>query len=227
MTVRRLWDAEPPQGGTAVVIDVLRFSTTICALLKAGRKAIWVAQTPQALQQAPEPEGADVYSELKFDWPGRHVDNSPTIALSDGGRECPAYVTTTSGSRALWASRAAERVLIGGFANFSALVDALRQAPEPLSFVPAAPPVKPSAVEDELCAEAFAEALQGRAGAAQRAIERWHATPRPAEYFGLGLPTGRSDFDLCFAVDGIPLLPQAAFPPENERLPFASIRRSA
>ena len=229
MTVCRRWDLEPPKGGTAVVIDVLRFSTTICALLKAGRRIVRVCETPNGLEKAPEPNQSDAFSELDFRWPGRHLDNSPALALSEESSERPAYVTTTSGSRALWASRGVERVLVGGFANFNAVVGALGESPEPFWFVPAAPPVRPNAIEDELCAEAFRAALSGRDRAAEQAILRLQESPRLGEFYSLGIPTDREDAAFALKVDSIPMLPEADFPPKGEegRFPFATIRRNA
>jgi len=228
MTVCRRWDRQPPKGGTAVVIDVLRFSTTICALLKAGRKIVRVCEKPDDLEKASEADRSDAFSELGFPWPGRHLDNSPALALAVDDADRPAYVTTTSGSLALWASRDAERVLVGGFANFSAVVGALGDSPAPFWFVPAAPPVRPNAIEDELCAEAFRRSLSGDGAAAEQALLRLQASPRLGEFYSLGIPTDRQDADYALKVDSLPMLPEAAFPPNSEadRFPFATIRRS-
>src|SRR5208282_216612 len=150
--LRRRWDLYPPHRGTAVVIDALRFSTTLCALVTAGRHDIRVTDTPETLLQTSGLKSADVFSELDFKFPGRRFDNSPELALRNGRSGRIAYVTTTTGSKALLACCGASRVLIGGFANFSAVLKRLRKVRGKIWFVPAAPPLRPKAIEDELCA---------------------------------------------------------------------------
>lgn len=223
------WDLRPPRGGTAVVIDVLRFSTTLCALLTAGRKDIRATDTPEALLQSAGLKSADLFSELDFEFSGRRFDNSPELALRHGRADRIAYVTTTSGSRALWASRGASRVFIGCFANFDAILRRLRKVRGRIWFVPAAPPIRPSAIEDELCAKAFIQGLRGRKDAARQAISKLRQTSRIAEFFALRLRTGRKDLAYCLDIDGLPVIPEAVFFPHfggKTKISFARIRKA-
>ena len=189
--VRSRWICSLRAAERPVVIDVLRFSTTLCALLTAGRKDIRATGTPETLLKAPGLESADVFSELDFKFPGRRFDNSPELALRYGKADRIAYVTTTSGSRALMASRGASRVFIGGFANFDAVLERLRKVRGRIWLVPAAPPIRPNAIEDELCANAFMQGLRGRKNAAAQALSKLKRSARIPEFLGLRLRTGQ------------------------------------
>lgn len=228
IVIRSQWDLQPPRGGTAVVIDVLRFSTTLCALLTAGRKEIRATDTPETLLKFPGLESADVYSELDFKFPGRRFDNSPELALRYGKTDRIAYVTTTSGSRALMASRGASRVFIGCFANFDAVLERLRKVRGRIWLVPAAPPIRPQCIEDELCANAFIQGLRGRKNAAADALSKLRRSARIPQFLGLRLRTGRKDLAYCLGVNGLPVVPEARFsstPKGKNSDYFAKIRR--
>src|SRR5512140_2575578 len=93
VSIVRDWPRRPPRGGVAVVIDVLRFSTTLCALVRSGRRKIRVARDPEALRQAAGLDFSDVFSELDFKSKGRRFDNSPHQAMAARAPARAAYVT--------------------------------------------------------------------------------------------------------------------------------------
>ncbi|MFA6029470.1 MAG: 2-phosphosulfolactate phosphatase [Elusimicrobiota bacterium] len=216
----RDWDRRPPRGGTAVVIDVLRFSTTVCALLAARRRRVVVARTPAALRRLPGLSGCDVYSELDFRSRGRRFDNSPHMAFSVRSPR-PAAVTTGTGARALFAARGADEVLIGGFANFSALLRRLRRAKGPIRLLPAAARWSGhrDAVEDLACAEALSRALGGSRGEAAKGVRRVVRAGRVEEHRRFRPFSADIDLDYCLRVDRLPLVPRARFTgPSTARL---------
>lgn len=212
-SILRQWIKRPPRGGVAVVIDVMRFSTTLCALLSAGRRTIRVAKDPRSLLRAPDLAYSDVFSELEFRSCGRRFDNSPHQVFQSRAVRRPAYVATTTGSRAVFAASRADRVLIGCFANFNSLIRRLKRARGPVRLLPAASPTPhPGAVEDELCARAVVEALRGDRHAGEKALARLRATPRAAQFLRARPLWGQKDLAYCLALDKLPVLPGIAFP---------------
>ncbi|MHC4176386.1 MAG: 2-phosphosulfolactate phosphatase [Planctomycetota bacterium] len=122
-------DPEELAGGTAVVIDVLRASTTIVHALEAGATEVIPCQeVEEARAVARGLPGDDVL--LGGERGGLPVDgfdlgNSPReyIPHRVGGKTI--VFTTTSGTRAILHARRADRVLIGAFVNATAVIEQL------------------------------------------------------------------------------------------------------
>lgn len=114
---------------TAVVIDVLRATTTaVCALAHGARAVVPCLEVDEARQRAAI-LGSNVL--LGGERGGRAIagfdlGNSPTEYLPDVVRGKTIVFTTTNGTRALERCRHARRILLGAFVNYSALCDALR-----------------------------------------------------------------------------------------------------
>src|SRR5438105_4145383 len=112
-------------GSVAVVIDVLRASTTIVHALAGGCTDVRpVAELDEAralaggmragrVLLAGERDGAPV--------PGFDLGNSPAALSPQVCRDSTLVLTTTNGTRTLLGAAAAERVLVAGFVNFSAI----------------------------------------------------------------------------------------------------------
>ena len=117
-------------GRTVVVVDILRFTTTACAALQAGARAVVpAASTEEAMQLARTLGPADVL--LGGERGGRKIDgfplgNSPLemTPAAVGGKLL--VMTTTNGTRALLAVQGAQTVLLGSAANFTVLGARLR-----------------------------------------------------------------------------------------------------
>jgi 2-phosphosulfolactate phosphatase len=121
--------ADQLAGAAVVVIDVLRASTTIAHALDAGADCVIPClEVDEARQLANQLEGLVVLGGerqgLKID--GFDLGNSPTDYTPDsvGGRTV--VFTTTNGTKAMMRCRRAKRVLVGCFANYSAICRALR-----------------------------------------------------------------------------------------------------
>jgi 2-phosphosulfolactate phosphatase len=116
-------------GRTVVVIDVLRATTTICHALAAGARAVVPClEIDEARAKAEELGRAHVVlggerRGLKIE--GFDLGNSPTEYTQStvGGRTV--VFTTTNGTRAMRHSAQAAEILIGSFANLTAVVDVL------------------------------------------------------------------------------------------------------
>lgn len=138
-----LMDAAQMEQSVAVVIDVLRASTTIIHALSAGAECIYPCETVEAARQqgaalqATSPPGQVLLGGERHcqTIPGFDLDNSPlsyTRAVVAGKH---VVFTTTNGTRALQVCRSAQRVLIGAFVNEAALTESLLQAAQPVYFV--------------------------------------------------------------------------------------------
>jgi len=111
-------------GMTALVIDVLRASTTIITALSNGCDAIVPVADPQeARRRAGDARngGTLVAGERQGEpIPGFDLSNSPVEFQSPHVRGKTVYFTTSNGTRALLASRAAEAIGIAALVNVTA-----------------------------------------------------------------------------------------------------------
>lgn len=98
----------------AVVVDVLRTSTTLCALLARGKKTVLGFDKAEDVTAFTSRHADfEVYSEQKLSV--SHEDDSPYAASRASGRT-PALVLSNEGMKALFAAKNASTVLVGGFA---------------------------------------------------------------------------------------------------------------
>lgn len=126
-----LIDASALAGGVAVMIDVLRASTTIVHALAAGVDSIIPCESvDEARVTSGRLGGRDVL--LGGERCGGRIDgfdlgNSPLEYTPERVAGRTIVFTTTNGTRALRMCAPAERVLIGSFVNRAALVRVLRE----------------------------------------------------------------------------------------------------
>ena len=110
-------------GRTAVVIDVLRATTTIVHALASGAREVRVCQeVDEARALACGFPGAVLAGERGgLPIPGFHLGNSPAefTPAAIGGKTV--VFTTTNGTRAMARCQGAGRVLLATFVNFSAI----------------------------------------------------------------------------------------------------------
>lgn len=154
--------ADALRGGVAVVIDVLRATTTVVHALAS--EAAWVIPTltvEQAHQVAAEwPTGSCVRGGERDGVliPGFELDNNPLAYTPETVRGKTVVFTTTNGTAALLHAAQAERVLLGSFVNLQAVVRALVLDDRPVHLVCAGTQGQISA-EDVLCAGAIVDRL--------------------------------------------------------------------
>ena len=192
----------------AVVVDVLRTATTLCALLKRGKKDVLVFAQPQEGEAfaAVHPE-FEVYSNLPLSVP--HQDNSPYLADKSSAKQ-PALLVTEDGTRALMSLSQAALVLAGGFCNFGALADVLAEQEKDILLVPASLFGVADEVEDNLCASALKDYLQG-IGRPEAALGEFTNTMRYGEFMKQGPKTAAKDAKFAFRLNGLKTVPQITF----------------
>lgn len=129
----KLVEPEELLGGTAVVIDVLRSTTTIVYALAAGvRQVIPCAEVQEARNFARQfPSNLVVLGGERGGLPvtGFDLGNSPEDYTADriGGKTL--IITTTNGTRAAVRAQTASRILLAAFVNASAVCRQLRGCP--------------------------------------------------------------------------------------------------
>lgn len=214
----------PLAGAAAVVIDVVRASTTIVTALAHGARGVVPVATPEeAIARARNwSDGAVVLGGERggLPPPGFECGNSPAEYTAARVRGRTVIFTTTNGTRALLAVEGAKRVAVGGFTNAEAVVDWLgRQAGDAL--LVCAGELGRFCLEDATCAGLLVRRLRRRwpeaaLTDAARAAERLHATyesdltrmladatwAQALLVKGLG-----SDLPLCVALDAHSVVP--------------------
>jgi 2-phosphosulfolactate phosphatase len=119
------------QGRTVFVIDILRATTTMCAALHAGAKAIIPVTSPEeALRLAQTLASDDVLLAGERQCvriPGFQLGNSPLEMTEGAVRGKTLVVTTTNGTRALLACQGAAAVYLASAANLGAAAEKARE----------------------------------------------------------------------------------------------------
>ena len=124
-----LMPAESLSGGTAVIIDILRASSTITTALQNGASRVIPCGTPDEARKIRDesPTGSVLLGGERGGVliEGFDCGNSPTEYPTNRVAGKTIAFTTTNGTKALLKSAAAETILIGAFVNRQALVDRL------------------------------------------------------------------------------------------------------
>lgn len=131
--------AEELADGVAVVIDVLRATTTIIHALAAGCRAVCpVEEVDEARRLADGmPAGRVLLGGERHGVapPGFDLGNSPKEYTADRCKGTTLVLTTTNGTRALVRAADAARTLVAGFVNYSAVCEQLAEDARPVHIV--------------------------------------------------------------------------------------------
>jgi len=151
----------------AVVVDVLRASTTICAALSAGAKEIIPAESTSAAIQLAGNLSRDAIL-LCGEREGKLVEgfdlgNSPLQYTPALVRDRTLIFGSTNGSPAIVKTRLARYTLICSLVNLDAVVQALSETDEPVVIL-CAGKIAQFAIEDAVCAGKVIHELQNRTG---------------------------------------------------------------
>ena len=194
--------------GRGIVIDLFRFSNTVCALLKSGRRDVRVFAGPAhaAAVKALE-KGSDLFSEIDFPPEVDKYDNSPYTALCASDASRPALIVTNSGSPAVMSLVGAREILIGCFANMPFLVVHCRRNPMDTLIVPACLYYDRKHIEDFVCARALADAMEGRESFTE-ALEEIHSGGRVLDFMAFRPETGRRDMDIILKKGTMDVVPR-------------------
>jgi 2-phosphosulfolactate phosphatase len=122
------------QGRAVFVIDILRATTTMCAALSRGARAIIpVASTEEALRLAQTIGSADILLAGEKDClriPGFQLGNSPLEMTESAVRGKTLVLTTTNGSQALLACQGASAVYPTAAVNLTVAAEKARDTLE-------------------------------------------------------------------------------------------------
>ncbi|MCS6976304.1 MAG: 2-phosphosulfolactate phosphatase [Gemmatales bacterium] len=153
---------EQLRGGVAVVIDVLRATTTIVHALAAGCTAVIpVLEVEEARRlKSAEANGKVLLGgERGGKAPeGFDLGNSPWEYTPQRCRGRQLILTTTNGTRAIHAALPAERILLAAFVNFTAVAEQLLKETRPIHLMCAGTDDDVT-LEDALLAGALVEVL--------------------------------------------------------------------
>jgi 2-phosphosulfolactate phosphatase len=126
-------------GRVAIIIDVLRASSTIVAALASGAEKVTTVDTVENAMALADNIGRD-HAVLGGErgsvrLPGFDLGNSPLeyTASAVSGRHV--IMTTTNGTQAVEAASNAEEILIGAIVNADAVADRLRERGLPMTIV--------------------------------------------------------------------------------------------
>jgi len=216
-------------GGIAVVIDVLRASTTIVTALFHGASSVLPVLEVSDAKAAAAHGGMLLGGErggVRID--GFDLGNSPLEYTADRVCGRSVVITTTNGTAALHACRAAREILIGAIVNRTAVADAVRRLARTGDHVHLVCAGTDGAVsaEDVLAAGAILDvaagpddvldpaALEARAffrrttaGGDMPAalVAEFRRSPGGANLVDLGM---EADLPACAAIDSLPIVPR-------------------
>lgn len=211
------------------VIDVLRATTSMCAALSNGAKAIIpVSSTEEALRLAATIGSVDVLlaGETKcVKIPGFHLGNSPLEMMEGVVRGKTLIVTTSNGTRALLACHSAGAVYLAAASNLSVAADRGREALEGNQniLIVCAGRNGAFALDDAYCAGRLASAILGetkpRRGLNDAALASIALVRRYGQAWERPLRSSRSGLELlklgfgddvkdAARLDAYPVLPQ-------------------
>jgi 2-phosphosulfolactate phosphatase len=152
-------------GAIAVVVDVLRATTVMVQALASGCNAVIPCGDIEEAKAiaAKLPAGTAILGGERqgLPIPGFGLGNSPGDFTPEVCRGKTLVITTTNGTRAILASREAERVLVAAFSNLPSTVAYLRGNPEEVHIVCAGTEGRIS-LEDSLLAGAIVTGLPAR-----------------------------------------------------------------
>jgi len=158
-------EAAEISGSAAVVIDVIRATSTIVAALASGARAIYpTVSMEEAIRLATSLGREDTLlcgerKGLKIS--GFDLGNSPGEFTPERVGGMRLVMSTTNGTRAFAAGQDAERVIAASFLNLSAVVESLRDEDEVVLIC--AGKEGRFALDDAVCAGAIVRALVGSA----------------------------------------------------------------
>jgi len=154
-------DPQEAEGRVVVVIDVLRATSMIAALLKAGAKEIWpVKEVEEARSLAAELGGALLAGERGGVPPdGFDMGNSPREVDPERVQGMPVVLTTTNGTSAIERALRADALLTAALVNTGAVVESLLASDVQRLLIVCAGTQGAFSLDDALCAGGIVSGL--------------------------------------------------------------------
>lgn len=195
-------------GVTAVVVDVLRATTTMTVALHNGARRIIAVRTPDEAFAIKHSSTDDVLlgGERNADMiAGFDLDNSPRRYSSDIVRGKSIVMTTTNGTQAINACSDAKRILIASFLNVQKTIEQLSDDDEIV--IVCSGTEGHFTMEDGLCAGCIVSHLHGSKSDFAIAMQQLYMASLPdvrqmaflGEHYNRLLSKGYAgDLDVCF-----------------------------
>lgn len=171
----------PPSTSCAVIVDVLRATTTLTVAIANGARAVIPCATPaEALSLRARRPGTLACGERE----GRIVEgfdlgNSPYEYTRERVAERTLAFASTNGSRALLAARDVRRRVLAAFINAAAVIDAVRGEADVT--IVCAGKLGGFSVEDACCAGLLVARLAQRGAVAGNAAARFARSLAPSD----------------------------------------------
>ncbi len=130
---------EDLRGKTAVIIDVLRASTTIVTALNNGAKKIIPVEDMEAGYRIVQSMNVGDYllagekNGVKIE--GYHLGNSPAEYTEEAVKDKTIVLNTTNGTKTIKKAQLAKTLYIGSFLNQNTILEAIRNSENPLVLV--------------------------------------------------------------------------------------------
>ncbi len=221
--------------GRVIVVDLFRFSNTVCALMTNGRKNIKIYSEPKlAIAAKKIKKNTDLFSEIEFPFidrydnpttrlsPERRLkktsgindaasgwwDNSPYLAMNLKETDRDAVIVTRSGSKTVMASTSAKEIIIGCFANMPQLSEYVFKNKMDTLIAPACLFYDRNHVEDFICSRTLCDAFNGK-DTFQAAIEEIHKSSRILDFIAFRPENGRKDIEMILKTGTMKVLPKA------------------
>jgi len=208
---------EQPPAAVAIVIDVLRATSTMCQALASGYERVLCCAEIDDARALAETEGpAKLAGERLLEHiEGFDFGNSPR-ELQGEAAEPTLILTTTNGTRLLVAAAERyERVLVGSLLNLDAVAAAARESGEDVAVL-CAGVLGELALDDSYCAGRIAEAIGGEPeDSAQAAIRLAQSFPNALEGLGASRSAANlrrhgmeADVDVCARESVLAVVPR-------------------
>lgn len=210
--------AEQPPATVAVVIDVLRATSTMCQALATGYERVLCCAEVDDARALAEAEGpAKLAGERRLEHiEGFDFGNSPREL--EGDAAAPTLIlTTTNGTRLLVAAAERyERVYVGSLLNLEAVAAAVRESGEEDVAVLCAGVLGELALDDAYCAGRIVQAIGGEPeDSARAAILLAQSFPNAAEGLGASRSAANlrrhgmeADVDVCARESVLDVVPR-------------------
>jgi len=214
-----------PRAQLAVVMDVVRATTTAAVLCERTEKLIVLA-SPEGLTSFATQEGYTVFSELEIEPRWTHLDNSPALAHGSEWSGQPILISTNGTPAVHAALDRADEVVLAAFVNLTACLEWIRHRGfDDVLLVPAGyGPRQEARREDDACAEAVDQLLRGLQPDVAELIASCWSAPVISRRLAR-TPALRADVELALTVDSLACVPLASRQPDHILVHRAPTRR--
>lgn len=135
----RSFNEDDLKGKTAIIIDVLRASTTIVAAFQNGAKKIIPVEDMEAGYRIVQNMSIGDYllcgekNGVKIE--GYHLGNSPSEYTEEMVKDKTIILNTTNGTKTIKKAQNAKNLYIGSFVNQKTILETVKNAEEPVALV--------------------------------------------------------------------------------------------